>query len=81
MGEFNPMQVIQAIKSGQNPQQIVMNILQEKMGNTPIGQNLINLVQNNKTDEVEQIVRNMASQRGIDFDKEFTAFKKIIGIK
>ena len=76
---FNPMQIIQAIKQGQNPQQITMNIVKKRMGNTPMGQNLINLAENNKTQEIEQIARNMCQQRGVDFDKEFAAFKSLFG--
>lgn len=77
---FNPMQIIQAIKQGKNPQQITMNIIKEKIGNTPMGQNLINLAENNKTGEIEQIARNLCQQRGVDFDKEFTAFCKTLGM-
>lgn len=76
---FNPMQIIQAIKQGQNPQQITMNIVKQRMGNTPIGQNLIKLAENNQTQEIEQIARNICQQRGVDFDKEFTAFKSMFG--
>lgn len=79
MAFINPMQIIQAIKQGQNPQQITMNIVKERMGNTPIGQNLINLAENNKTQEIEQIARNMCQQRGVNFDKEFAAFKSLFG--
>lgn len=79
-GQFNPMQVIQAMRSGMNPQQIVMNILQEKMGETPMGQNLINLAQNNKSAEIEQIARNMCNQRGVDFDTAFSSFKNLLGL-
>lgn len=78
---FNPMQVIQAMMRGQNPQQIVMNILQQRMGQTPMGQNLLNLAQNNKTAEIETIARNICQQRGVDFDKEFNAFKNQLGLK
>ena len=74
---FNPMQIIQAIRQGQNPQQITMNIVKQRMGNTPIGQNLIKLAENNQTQEIEQIARNICQQRGVDFDKEFTAFKSM----
>lgn len=77
---FNPMQIIQAIRSGQNPQEIVMSIVQERMGSTPMGQNIINLVQNNKTDEIEQIAKNICQQRGVDYDKEFTAFRQRLGL-
>ena len=76
---FNPMQIIQAIRQGQNPQQITMNIVKQRMGNTPIGQNLIKLAETNQTQEIEQIARNICQQRGVDFDKEFTAFKSMFG--
>lgn len=79
--QFNPMQIIMAIRNGQNPQQIVMNILQERMSQTPMGQNLIALAQNNQTAQIEQIARNICNQRGIDFDKEFNSFKDSLGIK
>lgn len=79
--QFNFMQVIMAIRNGQNPQQIVMNILQERMSQTPMGQNLITLAQNNQTAQIEQIARNICNQRGIDFDKEFNSFKDSLGIK
>ena len=76
----NPSQIIQMIKSGKNPQQLLMNILQGQMGNTPFGQNLLKLAQNNQTKDIEQIVRNVCQQRGVDFDKEFDAFRKQYGI-
>ena len=79
--QFNPMQIIMAIRNGQNPQQIVMNMLQERMSQTPMGQNLIVLAQNNQTAQIEQIARNICNQRGIDFDKEFNSFKDSLGIK
>lgn len=79
-GQFNPMQIIQAIKQGQNPQQVTMNIVKEYIGQTPMGQNLINLAENNKGQEIEQIARNMCQQRGVDFDKEFAAFRKMLGM-
>ena len=79
--QFNPMQVIMANRNGQNPQQIVMNMLQERMSQTPMGQNLITLAQNNQTAQIEQIARNICNQRGIDFDKEFNSFKDSLGIK
>ena len=37
---INPMQLIQMIKGGQNPQQLVMNMLEQQMQNTPMGANL-----------------------------------------
>lgn len=74
------MQLIQMIRSGQNPQQLAMNLLQQNMGNTPIGQNLLQLAQNGQTADIEQIARNLAKQQGIDFDKEFANFKQMLGL-
>jgi hypothetical protein len=34
---LNPNQIIQAIRSGQNPQQIMIGLLQSNMGSSPIG--------------------------------------------
>ena len=73
---FNPMQIIQAIQSGANPQQITMNILQEKMG-----QNLMQLAQMGNSSQLIQIAKNLSNQKGVNFDKEFTAFKNKIGVK
>ena len=78
---MNPMQLIQMIKSGQNPQQLVMNILEQQMQNTPIGANLLSLAKQNRSADIEQIARNLCQQSGRDFDKEFNAFKQMLGIK
>lgn len=78
---MNPMQLMQMIRSGQNPQQIAMNLLQQgDIGNTPMGKNLLDLAKNGKTADIEQIARNLAKQQGIDFDKEFASFKQMLGL-
>jgi hypothetical protein len=64
------------IKNGQNPQQLLMNVLENQMQDTPLGANLLNLARNNNTAEIERIARNIASQKGVDYDKEFNAFKQ-----
>ena len=42
----NPMQLIQLIKNGNNPQQLMMNIIQQQGQNNPILNNAMNLAQN-----------------------------------
>lgn len=76
MYQVNPMQLIMMIKNGQNPQQLLMNVLENQMQDTPLGVNLLNLARNNNTAEIERIARNIASQKGVDYDKEFNAFKQ-----
>ena len=39
--QMNPMQIIQLIKGGQNPQQLVMQILQQQAQNNPMCANLL----------------------------------------
>lgn len=72
---INPFQLIQMIKGGNNPQQLLMNILQSQQNNNPIIQNASNLVQNGNISALEMLARNLARQKGLDFDKEFSNFK------
>ena len=76
----NPAEIIQMIKSGQNPQQLMLKILENQMQNTPMGENLLSLARQNKTAEIEKIARNIARQTGIDYDAEFNAFRKNLGL-
>lgn len=78
---FNGNNILQMIMQGKNPQQLVLNYLQSQMGNTPMGQNLLNLAQANNTQAIEQIVRNMCQQKGIDYDEQFKLFKQQLGIR
>lgn len=78
---MNQMQLIQMIRSGQiNPQQLAMTLLQENMGDSPLRDNLMQLAKNNQSADIEQVVRNLAKQQGIDFDKEFATFKQMLGL-
>ena len=77
----NPMLLVQAIKNGQNPQQLMLNILENNMSYSPMGANLYQLAKQGNTAEIEKIVRNIAKTQGIDFDVEFPAFVEKLGIK
>ena len=72
--------MMQMAKSGQNPQQMMIQFLQSQAQQNPMGQNLLRLAQEGKTADIEQIARNICAQRGIDFDKEFTAFRQQLGL-
>ena len=69
------MNLLQAIRNGANPQQLVMGVLEGQMASTPMGKNLLQLVKENRTSEIEQIARNICAEKGIDFDKELASFK------
>lgn len=72
----NPMQLIQLIKSGTNPQQLLMSILQQSGNKNPILQNAMNLAKNGDVSALQTIARNLAQQRGLNFDEQFANFKK-----
>ena len=79
MYNVNPTNLIQMIRSGQNPQQLLMSVLSKN--NSPLSQNLLQLARQGNSQEIEKIVRNLYIQRGgTDFDKDFAAFRKSIGL-
>ena len=70
MNNVNPMQLIQMIKGGSNPQQLLMSILQQKGQNNPIINNALQMAQKGNISGLQMLGRNLAAQRGLDFDKE-----------
>lgn len=78
---MNPMQLIQMIKNGSNPQQLALSMLEQNAGSNPVINNLLHLAKEGKTDEIEDIARNMFKEQGKDFDKEFNSFKQSLGFK
>lgn len=77
---MNPMQMMQFIRQSGNPQQFVMNMLEQQSGNNPMMANLLNLAKANKTSDIEQVARNMLKEQGRDYDKEFANFKQMFGL-
>ena len=79
MYPVDPNVLINLIKQGQNPQQLMLAILQGQ-ADTPLGKNLLNLAQSGQTNELEKVIRNMYSQQGgKNFDRDFEAFKRALG--
>ena len=75
----DPKQIIQLIKNGYNPQQLMLTILEGQAG-TPMGANLLKLAREGKTAEIEQLARNLSKESGIDFDAEFERFRQQLGL-
>ena len=76
----NPAQLIRMIKQGQNPQQLMMTVLQQSTAGNPLLENLYELAQQNQTKEIEQVNRTMFADNGLDFDSEFNRFKSNLGL-
>ena len=80
MYPVNPAMLLQMIRSGNNPEQLMLSVLKGQAYNNPLGRNLLTLAQSGRTDELEKVVRNMYTQQGgKNFDQDFEAFKKSIG--
>jgi len=63
-------QLMQLLKSGGNPQQLLMGMMQNgNMGNNPIMQNVMGMMNSGNTAGIEQIVRNVCKQRNLDPDE------------
>lgn len=82
MYPVDPKMLIQMIRQGNNPQQLMLSVLQGRAYNNPLGQNLLSLAQQGNTAEIEKIVRNLYTQQGgKNFDQDFEAFKRALGYK
>lgn len=71
---MNPMQMLQSfLGRGMSPQQIINQISGNK---NPMITNLMNMMQTGDSKGVEDFARNIFKEKGRDFDKEFSEFKK-----
>lgn len=77
--QVDPRILLQQIMNGQNPQQLMISIL-ENQASTPMGANLLKLVREGNAAEIEKLARNLSAQSGVDFDKEFKAFRQMLGL-
>lgn len=78
MNNMTPINLIQMMRNGGNPQQLVMSMLGAQAENNPILANLIDLAKQNRTKEMENIARNLFKEKGLDYDTEFNNFQRVI---
>lgn len=72
---MNIMNVFQMINSG-NPKQIVMRMMNNpQIANNPMAKNMFEMAKNGNLKGIEEMGRNIAKERGVDFDKAFSDFK------
>ena len=65
---FNLMQIMGQLQQSNNP----MGMLQQMYGNDPTMQRAIQMAQGKSPEQLEQIARNLAQQRGIDLNAMLT---------
>lgn len=70
----NPFQLFQAMR---NPQQFLQQMAgNSQIMNNPMAKNIFNMAQKGDTKGIEQMAKNLCKEKGIDFDKSFSDFKK-----
>lgn len=72
----DPAYLIMQMRQGKNPEQLMIDILEGQASQNPIMGNLLTMAKDNRTADIEKFARNLAKEQGIDFDKEFSRFKK-----
>lgn len=80
---FNPQMIkmMQSLKNSGNPQEALINMIEQSSQNNPMMANILALAKEGKTSDIENIARNMLKEQGLDFDNEFNNFKKVFGFK
>lgn len=68
--------LIQLMNQSSNPQQFLLNFLENQMGQNPFFANLLTLAKQGDSKAIENIARNFCAQNGKDFDKEFNSFRR-----
>ena len=79
MYPVNPMMLIQMIRNGRNPEQLLMSILEGQAGSNPMAQNILSLAKKKDSQGLEQLARNLFAQKGMDYDTEFNALVHLLG--
>lgn len=72
----DPAYLLMQMRQGKNPEQLMIDILEGEASQNPIMGNLLSMAKDNRTADIEKFARNLAKEQGIDFDKEFSRFKK-----
>ena len=78
---MNPMQLMQMIRGGGNPQQAIINMMKRQTGNNPVIDNAINMMEKNDNSGIEKLARNLCQEKGINPDDMLSQVKNQFGIK
>lgn len=78
---MNPMQLMQMIRNGGNPQQAIINIMKNQSVNSPVINNAINMMEKCDSAGLEKLARNLCKEKGINPDDMLSQVKNQFGIK
>lgn len=78
---MTPMQLMQMIRGGGNPQQAIINMMKQQSGNNPVIDNAINMMEKGDNAGIEKLARNLCKERNINPDDILSQVKNQFGIK
>lgn len=78
---MNPMQLIQMVRNGGNPQQAVMNIVKQQAVNNPVMNNALQMMEKGDNAGIEKLARNLCKEKGINPDEMLSQVQNKFGIK
>lgn len=78
---MNPMQIMQMMKNGGNPQQMIMNMMKSQAGTNPVMNNALQMMEKGDNAGLEKLARNLCSEKGINADEAFNQIKGQFGMK
>lgn len=78
---MNPMQLMQMMRNGGNPQQMIMNMMKSQAGNNPVMNNALQMMEKGDNAGLESLARNLCKERNINPDEAFNQIKGQFGMK
>lgn len=78
---MNPMQLMQMMRSGGNPQQALIAMMKGQAGNNPVMNNAIQMMEKGDSAGVEQLARNLCKEKNLNPDDVLSQIKTQFGMK
>lgn len=78
---INPMNLIQMLRSGGNPQQMIMNMMRQNAGSNPVMNNALQMAEKGDTKGLENLARNLCKERNINPDDAIKQITSQLGVK
>lgn len=78
---MNPMQLMQMMRSGGNPQQALITMMKRQAGNNPVMNNAIQMMEKGDNAGVEQLARNLCKEKNLNPDDVLSQIKTQFGMK
>lgn len=78
---MNPMQIMQMMKNGGNPQRMIMNMMRQQAGSNPVMNNALQMMEKGDNAGLEKLARNLCKERNIDPDDALNQIKGQFGMK